>query len=270
MCRFFFIFHHVLTINEMNIILSKRMGQKNTPCIQNPRDNGPHADGFGIAFQKKNNTWKVKKWLEEPDEMKDIMNDIQTSDIVIIHLRRNCHLGKKCKVSTAITSLENTHPFSYKDAIFAHNGNIVDFEKYKKHLRTFIADDLFLNIKGETDSEWIFFMFLTLLERKSYQDMKQNHDVLEQLIQNLKSVCHEFSLNIIFSNKDFSVITRYIHYDKKKYSKKQQPNSLYYDINKGFVVSSEPISKKYTLVPENTAIYVDHHNNSSYLQSIIN
>jgi hypothetical protein len=107
------------------------------------------------------------------------------------------------------------------------------------------------------------------LEKKDQRDMNQIHILLEKWIQNIQSVCQEFTLNIMFSNKDFSVITRYMHYDKTKYNKKQQPNSLYYDTSNGFVVSSEPISTKYTLVPENTAIYVKHSTQHAYLQSII-
>jgi predicted glutamine amidotransferase len=267
MCRFFFIFHHILTLNEIAHILSKRT-QKNTPCLKNERDDGPHNDGFGIALQK-NNRWNITKWIEEPEkDIYGMMKEIEESKIVIIHLRRNCHLGKKCKISTGKKSVENTHPFSYKDAVFAHNGNIVDFEKHKKHLRKFIADDLFRNIRGETDSEWIFFMFLTLLGKKEQQDMNEIHTLLEKWIQHIQSVCQEFTFNIMFSNKEFSVITRYIHYDKTKYNKKQKPNSLYYDTSNGFVVSSEPISMKHTLVPENTAIYVKHTTGHAYLQSI--
>ena len=264
MCRIFFIFHHVLSSKEMNHILSKRTQQKkDTPFLKNERDDGPHNDGFGIALQK-NNRWKTIKKNDLP-----MLKEIQESNIVVIHLRRNCHLVKKCRVSNGKNTMENTHPFSYKDAIFAHNGNIVDFEKHKKHLRKFIADDLFRNIQGETDSEWIFFMFLTLLEKKDGKDMNFIHALLEQMIKNLQSVCDEFSLNIIFSNKDFSIITRYIHYDKTNYIKKQEPNSLYYDTSSGLVVSSEPISKKYTLIPENTAVYVEHSTEHAYLQSII-
>ena len=269
MCRHFFIFDHSLSLNEMKHILSKQTQKKDTPGLRNPRDDGPHDSGLGITYQSSKKTWKTKKWLEKSDEevIEKMMNEIQKSKIVIIHLRRNCSLGRQCRISTGKVSLENTHPFSYKDAVFTHNGNIQDFEKYKKHLRKFIADDLFLEIKGETDSEWIFYMFLTSLRK--YKKIEDIHFLLEEIITNLSSICPEFTLNIIFSNKDFSLITRYIHYDKLEYSKKQTPNSLYFDNTNGLIISSEPISKKYKLVPENSAIYIDHSTKEAFLQSII-
>lgn len=269
MCRHFFIFEHSLSLNEMKHILSKQIAKKDTPGLINPRDDGPHDDGFGISYQTSKKTWKTKKWLEKSDEeVIQMMDEITRSKIVIIHLRRNCSLGKRCRISSGKVSLENTHPFSYKDAVFTHNGNIRDFGSVKKHLRKFIADDLFLEIKGETDSEWIFYMFLTSLRK--YKKFEDIHVLLEEMIKNLSSICSEFSLNIIFSNKDFSLITRYIHYDKSEYTKKQSPNSLYYDTSKGLVISSEPISKKYKMVPENSMIILDHSTKEAYLTLSLN
>ena len=96
MCRIFFIFHHVLSLKEMNHILSKRTQQKkDTPFLKNERDDGPHNDGFGIALQK-NNHWKTIKKNDLP-----MLKEIQESNIVVIHLRRDCHLVKKCKIGRA-------------------------------------------------------------------------------------------------------------------------------------------------------------------------
>jgi hypothetical protein len=84
----------------------------------------------------------------------------------------------------------------------------------------------------------------------------------------LKRECEEFTANFIFSNGEISIISRYIHYDPSKYEEKQEPNSLYYDSTNGFIITSEPITQHYTLVPENTAIYVDHSKNRAFLQSL--
>ena len=272
MCRLFFIFNHHLTKPEISRILSQRIRKrKNTPFLKNPRDDGPHKDGFGMAY-KDGDEWIVYKSLHNPiSKLYDDFNAIHKSNLVIIHLRHNCHLETKCNISTGRKSLENTHPFVHDNYTFSHNGNINDFETCKKSLRKYISDELFSNIQGETDSEWIFYMFLTLLKdvpENHLRNMKKLHSVLIRLIHILKKECQEFTANFILSNGEFSMITRYIHYDATKYTEPQYPNSLYYDTTGGIIVTSEPITRNYKLVPENTAIYVDHLKNKAFLQSI--
>jgi len=273
MCRLFFIFNHHLTKTELTRILAQRTRiRKNTPFLKNPRDDGPHKDGFGMAYQE-GEKWISYKSLKNPiSKLYDDFKDISKSKLVILHFRHSCHLGESCTIATGRTSIENSHPFLYENYVFAHNGNINDFEKkYRTKLRKYISDDLFSNIKGETDSEWIFYMCLTLLQKKkmnSLRNIKTLHSLLKTLLDILKKECEEFTANFIFSNGEISIITRYIHYDPSKYEEKQEPNSLYYDSTNGFVISSEPITQHYTLVPENTAIYVDHSKNRAFLQSL--
>jgi predicted glutamine amidotransferase len=272
MCRHFFLFNHKLSKKKYNFILSKRNSEKHTPLLRNSRDNGPHNDGVGIAsFNVDSEKWKIKKWVHgEDQELQETYNDLQEKGIIIIHLRHKCHLQplSKCRISNGEESIENTHPFSYDNVLFTHNGSILDFHKYKQYLRGYIHDDLFVRIKGTTDSEWLFYIFLTryLIEKPSLNDF---HSMLEGILIDLQMFCREFTLNIIFSTPTYSVLTRYIHYNKSDYIRKQHSNSLYYDSSDGFMVTSEPMTKKYKLVPEKCAIYVDHHSKEAFLKSIV-
>jgi predicted glutamine amidotransferase len=266
---------HHLTKKELDFILSKKTNvKKHTPLLNNWRDDGPHQDGIGMAIlplANKHSSWEIKKWVDvSHEELYERVKEVEkeTNKITILHLRNRCHLKSKCKGSNAEKSLENTHPFYYKNIIFTHNGTIYHFKKYKKYLETFIATDLLKEIKGETDSEFLFYMFLTRYLTSKNQSMKYFHKLLEEIIIDLQMFCPEFTMNIIFSTPEFSVITRYI-YSKQLYTIKQHPPSLYYDTLKGFTVTSEPLSNKYKLVPENTVIYVDHTTKESYLQSIL-
>jgi predicted glutamine amidotransferase len=268
MCRHFFLFNHKLSKKKYNFILSKRNSEKDTPLLRNSRDDGPHEDGLGIAsFDLDSKKWKINKWVDvEDQELQETYNGLQEKGIIIIHLRHKCHLTK-CRISNGKESLENTHPFSYRNILFTHNGSILDFHKYKQYLRRFIRNDLFVRIKGTTDSEWLFYIFLTryLYEKPS---LKNFHNMLEGIIIDLQMFCREFTLNIIFSTPTYSVLTRYIHYNKSDHIRKQYANSLYYDSSDGFMVTSEPMTKKYKLVPDNCAIYVDHHSKDAFLKSI--
>jgi len=274
MCRHFFIFNHVLTKKEMKRILMKRTSSKKyTPLLRNPRDDGPHNDGIGMAYSlsnKNHHFWKIQKWIDVSNEtIYENIDKLQTSNIVIIHLRHKCNLGPTCKISTGEKIEENTHPFSYEDTVFTHNGSIYDFQKYKQYLRVYIADDLFTHIKGDTDSEWLYYMILTRYYMNKIKTIQQFHNMLEELLIDLQLICPEFTMNIIFSTPEFSAITRYIYYKKNMHGTKQHANSLYYDTTDGFMVTSEPMTPNYKLVPENTAIYVDHASKHAHLQSFI-
>ena len=59
-------------------------------------------------------------------------------------------------------SMENTHPFAHGRWIFAHNGSIPDFPQVRDHMIEHMDPALRNDIKGETDSEHIFYFLLTL------------------------------------------------------------------------------------------------------------
>jgi predicted glutamine amidotransferase len=55
----------------------------------------------------------------------------------------------------------NCHPFRYKNWLWVHNGLIKDFLSMRRDLALAVDPDLFLEIKGSTDSEIMFFLALT-------------------------------------------------------------------------------------------------------------
>ena len=81
----------------------------------------------------------------------------------------------------------NCHPFLHGDWMLMHNGEIYDFIKIKRHLRHLLDDDIYNWIKGETDSEHLFALFLQLAKGKDLTHLSNVADVLEapftQLIQ---------------------------------------------------------------------------------------
>ena len=42
-----------------------------------------------------------------------------------------------------------------------HNGGVADFPKIKRRLQSFIPDDVFDMVSGNTDSQWSFALFLS-------------------------------------------------------------------------------------------------------------
>jgi predicted glutamine amidotransferase len=246
MCRIFLSFDRKDTevLIDNFIRQSHSSYKKNTPGLNNHRDNGPHKDGIGFAILQKK--WVIYKSLHQSP----IDFHPNNNDLIIGHLR------KKCKDFPGHISENNTHPFYYKNQVMVHNGFLHDINVYKLHYTSWIAEDLLPHIKGETDSEIIFFIYLTFL-RKESNTKYGLISAVKNMFSKFVELGHEISANIIFANNSYVLITRFLWHDPKKHYKKQHAPSLYYDVSDGIVISSEPLTSNYHIVPENMAFLID-------------
>jgi predicted glutamine amidotransferase len=55
----------------------------------------------------------------------------------------------------------NCHPFRYRNWLFVHNGYVAAYERLRRDLLMAVHPDLFVNIRGSTDSELLFHLALT-------------------------------------------------------------------------------------------------------------
>lgn len=62
------------------------------------------------------------------------------------------------------------HPWQYGSLMWMHNGHVAEFKKVtsynfeiKRSLQNMIKEEFFLMVQGNTDSEWIFSLFLSLV-----------------------------------------------------------------------------------------------------------
>jgi len=257
-------FDHILNVNEIKKIVAQR-SQKKSRYSLSKRDYGPRLDGMGIAYQY-HNKWVKRSCPMSPYICIQLLLDLpKIKDPVIIHLRQRCST-RECSESSAETVLENTHPFVYNDAVFAHNGELYKFDIEPSKLMKYIDKDLQEYIFGKTDSEQIFYLFLTILRKfdktKNIDFQEFHKNILLPFFQILSKEYRKYLANFIFSNSEFSIITRY------KYGITLPALSLYYSVKNGLVVSSEPIGSGYIIVPEQTVIYVNHKTKHAFLQSI--
>uniref|UniRef100_A0A6C0HGL5 Glutamine amidotransferase type-2 domain-containing protein n=1 Tax=viral metagenome TaxID=1070528 RepID=A0A6C0HGL5_9ZZZZ len=185
MCRLFFSFRNKSIKPLLEEFLAQSThGAKYTPNLDNHRDHTTHTDGFGIAWKSQHEKdweiYKQSKLYTEDDHLDAVLDKVKNwgreskrklrehsseklapNNLVIAHIR------KKTKGDIAI---ENTHPFHYAGQIFAQNGKIADFEKHEKLLRSYILRSLTHEIQGETDTECLFFMFLSCKKYLEHRD----------------------------------------------------------------------------------------------------
>jgi predicted glutamine amidotransferase len=222
-----------------------------------------HPDGWGVAYYINNIPHVVKSERSAiEDKIFDRISGIVSSDTVVAHLRAATN-GK--------INILNTHPFQYGEWIFAHNGNIKNFDKHREKLLSHIDEDLKRFILGSTDSEILFYYLLTDL--KQYWDLEKEHCCIKTLaksvkqsLDNLIKIVGDYSkdndaentetfLTFILSNNETMVAFqggKTLHYSTYKSVCKEKDTCKFYDyvcdnptktgkINH-LIFSSEPLS----------------------------
>ena len=123
-----------------------------------------HPDGWGVAYYIDETPHLTKSTSTALDDhLFRRVSGVVSSETVIAHIR---------KATVGNISVLNAHPFQYGRWVFAHNGDIPRFEEVRGTLTREIAPRLRRFILGETDSEVIFFMFLSELQR--YGELSKN------------------------------------------------------------------------------------------------
>ncbi len=114
-----------------------------------------HRDGWGVAFYVEGSPHVTRSPLTAlGDALFHRLSGVVSSQTVLAHVRRATH-GEK--------TVFNCHPFQYGRWIFAHNGDVARFSLKREALLECVRPTLRRFILGETDSEVVFFIFLTYL-----------------------------------------------------------------------------------------------------------
>jgi glutamine amidotransferase len=126
------------------------------------------ASGWGIGFYAGDEVLH-KKRPTRPGELVDwqhIAGDVRC-DCAVLHLRQP---------TVGDFRAENAHPFRMRSWLFAHEGTIGRFDAMRDNLAETMPDFLRRNIRGQTDSEYLFHTILALLHDAGQLD---NPDINE-------------------------------------------------------------------------------------------
>ncbi|ARG97043.1 class II glutamine amidotransferase [Legionella micdadei] len=189
-----------------------------------------NGDGFGIS-------WYVKQLDEYPGVFKSIQPAWNDSNLETLSTKifSGCILAHVRAASRGDVNIFNTHPFIYKEYCFMHNGIINGFDKLRRQVTNQLSDEIYHWIKGQTDSELFFAVFLDFLIRsKKTFDIhvcadlvRKTLDYIETLQQ--KSHIKEMNfINAVISNGKTLLAMRYVS------NKNEKTRSLHYAIGSGF------------------------------------
>ena len=113
--------------------------------------------------------------------------------------------------------MRNSHPFLYGRWSFVHNGTLKNFEQHRRAVESLIREDLRPNIRGTTDSERCFHIFLTrLASRVPLDGTVSVQDVARALAETMELVAgitdapgqERSAMNFLVTNGDVMVATR--------------------------------------------------------------
>ncbi|TAL64272.1 MAG: class II glutamine amidotransferase [Legionella sp.] len=186
----------------------------------NLRTNG---DGFGVG-------WYAPQISTDPALFTSISpawNDRNLLNLTA-KIQSPCFFAHVRSASAGGVTNFNCHPFKFGDWMLMHNGEIHDFIKIKRHLRRLLDDDIYNWIKGDTDSEHLFALFLQLGKDRDLSKLSVVADVLHETLQKIEALILEFGkkgasyYNICLTDGDRIVATRYCT------SLKHKPLTLHY------------------------------------------
>lgn len=253
MCRFAAYF------GQEEILLDELLAKPKNSLIKQSHEaregiHGVNADGFGIA-------WYNQDISSYPGIFKSIQPAWNDNNLMHISqkIKSSCFLAHVRASTVGDVNQNNCHPFSFEKYSMVHNGTIGNFETHKKKLIDEIDEDLFLQIKGNTDSECLFFLIMNFIRKTN--NLKLSVKKAIDWVTNTQKNCNGFSrINIAITNGDELMATRFVSKEEKSLSLKYC--SKFENQNKidSLVLSSESLNDDDRLweeLPENHYIYIN-------------
>ena len=176
-------------------------------------------------------------------------------------------------------SPKNTHPFYHKNHVFMHNGRFDDahLPSMRQWFRENILPDYWQHVKGNTDSECVFYLLLSTIKRREwiYRDIdmlegkgckspsksEELRDAVRECFRLLGSKFHLYIANFIYADKDYSIVGRL---EKNATAQGKRVDSLYMAAasknTKELLFTTEHLDKtqKYELVNWGTIFVINN------------
>jgi predicted glutamine amidotransferase len=163
--------------------------------------------GWGIGFYQAGEVLMRRRPIDERPEI-DIAAwsaDVR-ADLVVGHVR---------SATVGALRTENTHPFRYRQWLFAQTGTVTLFDQVRERLLASVPEFLRAGIRGDTDSELLFHVFLSFLHdagrlNQGVDDPPMVRDALRSTIAVIDGMTAEVGgepapLNLVVTNGEFVV-----------------------------------------------------------------
>ncbi len=153
MCRFIAYLGRPIIVDELllkpkNSLVHQSYGAEEMSQTLN-------GDGFGLG-------WYVHGISQKPGLFRSISPAWNNNNLIYNAplIQTDCLFAHVRAASEGAISEANSHPFHYEQFLMMHNGVVPNFSKIKRRLLSLLSDELFLWVKGQTDSEHIFALLM--------------------------------------------------------------------------------------------------------------
>lgn len=154
MCRFILYKGPPLTLSSLVIEPAHSLITQSIASTES--DEPLNGDGFGIG-------WYVPELSDRPAVFRSVTpawNNINLLDLARV-TRSHLIMAHVRAATRGLPVAElNCHPFTHGRYAFMHNGDVAGFARTRRRLLNSLSDEAFNAIRGSTDSEHLFALFL--------------------------------------------------------------------------------------------------------------
>ena len=236
--------------------------------------------GHGIQYiANTNRYWSAYK-NTLPPHLDETHMQLPITNNVIAHLREIYTKTLSSREINAELTIHNTQPYQYNDMYFIHHGDWFRtdtnkkqiFQRYHKHtnfiepivsIRNMMNSQISKNIKGTTDSELMFHLFVQFLTDKQMSIRNYRDHIAKAWNKTITTIAQcgfQNSSNVVFTHGNYVMFSN-IYQNRSSLDIKQ--TSLYVNYQDGVTVCSSRIVPNMTPVSKNK-IYI-YNRRSKYL-----
>jgi glutamine amidotransferase len=163
--------------------------------------------GWGVGFHQSGEVLMRRRPLDDHEEidLAKLSGDVR-GDVVLGHVRT---------ATVGALRTENTHPFRYRQWLFAQTGTVASFDAIRERLVASVPEFLRGGIRGETDAEIVFHVFLSFLhDAGRLNDLVVDDGVIREALRSTLAVVDGMTaevggelgaVNVMLTNGDFVV-----------------------------------------------------------------
>ncbi|MCB0317459.1 MAG: class II glutamine amidotransferase [Bdellovibrionales bacterium] len=188
------------------------------------REEPLNGDGFGLG-------WYALDISAEPGVFVSVQPAWHNRNLKSLASKTKvpCFFAHVRAATVSDVSEANCHPFRFGNLLMMHNGDIGGFEKIQRPLRRMLSDETYHWVRGQTDSEHFFALFIDCLKKQGeptdceamYLALKDAINVISELQERFK-ISEASYLNFAVTDGKNMVAVRSTT-DKKLYA-----DTLYY------------------------------------------